>query len=296
MKRQRGRGRKPGNNNNTNRNFESNGPDIKVRGNASTIYEKYIQLARDATSSGDRVIAENYFQHAEHYLRIIQANQPRRDENQHGDYTDQNDGSDRDTRSESRSDNRPDNRGDNRSDGRSEGRGDQRSDGRREQRGDRPDTRQDGRQDTRQDNRGGDEQRHQPRRDERQDERSGESDDDRSRNRARRGRRRRDEDQRDESAGQASDPLQVVDPEADAAASAGGASQAAPNGHADAPDSQPEPPKRTRRKKADAQTGDGDSEPKKRTRRRAADPAAEDALKAAESKSEGGSGSGDAAA
>jgi len=58
MKRQRGRGRKPGNPNN--RSFESNGPDVKIRGNASHIYEKYLQLARDATSSGDRVMAENY--------------------------------------------------------------------------------------------------------------------------------------------------------------------------------------------------------------------------------------------
>jgi len=78
MKRQRGRGRKPGNQ--QNRSFESNGPDVKIRGNASTIYEKYLQLARDATSSGDRVMAENYYQHAEHYYRIVQANQPKRDE------------------------------------------------------------------------------------------------------------------------------------------------------------------------------------------------------------------------
>ncbi len=85
MKRQRGRGRKPGNN--SNRNFESNGPDVKVRGSASHIYEKYMQLARDATSSGDRVMAEAYYQHAEHYLRIVQANQPKQrdDQNQGGD-------------------------------------------------------------------------------------------------------------------------------------------------------------------------------------------------------------------
>lgn len=87
MKRQRGRGRKPGNNNN--RTFESNGPDVKVRGSASHIYDKYMQLARDATSSGDRVMAEAYYQHAEHYLRIVQANQanqpkPREDQGQPG--------------------------------------------------------------------------------------------------------------------------------------------------------------------------------------------------------------------
>jgi hypothetical protein len=53
------------------RNFESNGPDVKVRGNAAHIAEKYLQLARDAQSSGDSVMAENYLQHAEHYFRIV---------------------------------------------------------------------------------------------------------------------------------------------------------------------------------------------------------------------------------
>ncbi len=57
------------------RSYESNGPDVKVRGTASNIAEKYQQLARDAQSSGDRVAAENYLQHAEHYLRIIAAAQ-----------------------------------------------------------------------------------------------------------------------------------------------------------------------------------------------------------------------------
>ncbi|KAA5803720.1 DUF4167 domain-containing protein [Alkalicaulis satelles] len=80
MKRQRGRGRKSGHQNNSNRSFESNGPDVKIRGNAQHICEKYLQLARDASSSGDRVMAENYYQHAEHYLRIVQANQPRRED------------------------------------------------------------------------------------------------------------------------------------------------------------------------------------------------------------------------
>lgn len=75
MKRQRGRGRKPGNP--ANRTYESNGPEVKIRGNASQIYDKYLQLARDASSSGDRVRAENLYQHAEHYYRIIQANQPK---------------------------------------------------------------------------------------------------------------------------------------------------------------------------------------------------------------------------
>ncbi len=57
------------------RNYESNGPDVKIRGNAQHIAEKYAALARDAQASGDRVMAENYLQHAEHYNRIIMAAQ-----------------------------------------------------------------------------------------------------------------------------------------------------------------------------------------------------------------------------
>ncbi|MCG7393568.1 DUF4167 domain-containing protein [Microvirga sp. ACRRW] len=55
--------------------YESNGPDVKIRGTAQHIAEKYSQLARDAQASGDPVAAENYFQHAEHYYRIIAAAQ-----------------------------------------------------------------------------------------------------------------------------------------------------------------------------------------------------------------------------
>jgi hypothetical protein len=55
--------------------YESNGPDVKVRGTAQTVAEKYLQLGRDAQSSGDIVMAESYFQHAEHYLRIVSAAQ-----------------------------------------------------------------------------------------------------------------------------------------------------------------------------------------------------------------------------
>ncbi|MBK3736647.1 DUF4167 domain-containing protein, partial [Azospirillum brasilense] len=51
--------------------FDSNGPDVRIRGNAWQVHEKYLALARDASSSGDRVQAENYLQHAEHYFRII---------------------------------------------------------------------------------------------------------------------------------------------------------------------------------------------------------------------------------
>ena len=73
-KRMRGRGRKGPNP--LTRTFESNGPDVKIRGTAQHIAEKYLQLARDAQASGDRVMGENYLQHAEHYLRIIAAAQP----------------------------------------------------------------------------------------------------------------------------------------------------------------------------------------------------------------------------
>ena len=72
-KKNRGRNRRPSNP--TNRVFESNGPDVKIRGNASHVSEKYLTLARDAQSSGDPIAAENYLQHAEHYLRIIAATQ-----------------------------------------------------------------------------------------------------------------------------------------------------------------------------------------------------------------------------
>ena len=57
------------------RSYESNGPDVKVRGTAQHIADRYLQLARDAQSSGDPVTAESYFQYAEHYLRIIAAAQ-----------------------------------------------------------------------------------------------------------------------------------------------------------------------------------------------------------------------------
>ncbi len=72
--RTRGRGRKA--TNPLSRSYDSNGPDVKIRGTASHIAEKYQSLARDAISSGDLVMAENYYQHAEHYLRIIAASQP----------------------------------------------------------------------------------------------------------------------------------------------------------------------------------------------------------------------------
>ena len=89
MKRSRRGGRRPQHNNgggggshnnggggfNPNRTFDSSGPEIKIRGSAAHVYEKYLQLARDANSGGDRVMAENYLQHAEHHFRIMAAQQ-----------------------------------------------------------------------------------------------------------------------------------------------------------------------------------------------------------------------------
>ncbi|MBV8800744.1 MAG: DUF4167 domain-containing protein [Alphaproteobacteria bacterium] len=79
MTRSRQRGRRPQSNHNQhqnhnpNRTFDSSGPEVKIRGSASHVYEKYLQLARDANAQGDRVAAENYLQHAEHYYRILAA-------------------------------------------------------------------------------------------------------------------------------------------------------------------------------------------------------------------------------
>src|SRR5712672_3645292 len=74
------RGRNNNNNHRKNHNpmarvFESNGPDVKIRGNPAHIAEKYMQLARDSQASGDPIAAENYYQHAEHYYRVIDAAQ-----------------------------------------------------------------------------------------------------------------------------------------------------------------------------------------------------------------------------
>jgi hypothetical protein len=69
--------------------YESNGPEIKIRGTASHLAEKYVQLARDAQGSGDPVAAENYYQHAEHYFRIIAAAQEQFRQNQPQQYQQQ---------------------------------------------------------------------------------------------------------------------------------------------------------------------------------------------------------------
>ncbi|ACI49940.1 conserved hypothetical protein [Gluconacetobacter diazotrophicus PA1 5] len=86
MKRMRGRHHRSGGSNggsirqqngqiplNRNHVFDSNGPDLRIRGTAQQLFEKYLQLGRDASGSGDRVMAEAYFQHAEHYFRILNA-------------------------------------------------------------------------------------------------------------------------------------------------------------------------------------------------------------------------------
>ena len=89
QKRSRGRngGGNPYHNNNQNRGggggprpphrsqtFDSNGPNVKIRGNAYQVFERYLALAREAQSSGDRIAAEYFFQHAEHYFRVMNAN------------------------------------------------------------------------------------------------------------------------------------------------------------------------------------------------------------------------------
>jgi len=101
MKRMRGRGHRPGGSGgggggpvrhhapgniplNRNHVFDSSGPDVRVRGTAQQLFEKYLQLGRDATSSGDRVMAESYFQHAEHYFRILNAMNQAVQQNQQG--------------------------------------------------------------------------------------------------------------------------------------------------------------------------------------------------------------------
>lgn len=98
----RGRG---SNNNNNNRkgpnpltrSYESNGPDVKIRGTAQQIAEKYSTLGRDAQSSGDRVIAENYLQHAEHYNRVIMTAQAQQQQaQQNRENRDEDDQDDRD--------------------------------------------------------------------------------------------------------------------------------------------------------------------------------------------------------
>jgi hypothetical protein len=87
MKRQRGRnnGRKP-HMPQRSQTFDSSGPDVRIRGNAYQVLEKYLALARDASAAGDRIAAENFYQHAEHYYRVISASgeHQRQQQQQHG--------------------------------------------------------------------------------------------------------------------------------------------------------------------------------------------------------------------
>jgi hypothetical protein len=87
MKRQRGRnnGRKP-HMPQRSQTFDSSGPDVRIRGNAYQVLEKYLAMARDASAAGDRIAAENFYQHAEHYYRVISANgeHQRQQQQQHG--------------------------------------------------------------------------------------------------------------------------------------------------------------------------------------------------------------------
>ena len=68
-RRRRNNNRRP--NGRGNGNMDSSGPSVKVRGSARQVYDKYLLLARDAKSSGDNILSESYFQHAEHYARIL---------------------------------------------------------------------------------------------------------------------------------------------------------------------------------------------------------------------------------
>src|SRR5690242_1821554 len=77
-RRARGRGpRKPhgmgGGGHNKGQGYDGGGQELRVRGNAYQVLEKYLQLARDAGSAGDRVAAENFLQHADHYYRVLSA-------------------------------------------------------------------------------------------------------------------------------------------------------------------------------------------------------------------------------
>jgi hypothetical protein len=75
-RRSRGRGPRKPHNPSRRQNFDNGGggPDMRVRGNAYQVMEKYLALARDASAAGDRIAMENYLQHAEHYYRTLNAN------------------------------------------------------------------------------------------------------------------------------------------------------------------------------------------------------------------------------
>ena len=85
--RQRGRGRRNGNGQiNRNTTLDSNGPDVRLRGNPQQLHEKYVALGNDAASAGERIQAEAFYQYADHYFRvhasIMAASEERRERNQ----------------------------------------------------------------------------------------------------------------------------------------------------------------------------------------------------------------------
>ena len=83
----RNRPRRPGT---SSRLLESNGPDIKIKGSATQIVEKYLSLSRESQSSGDPIAAESYLQYAEHYQRIVDANELKIQRSQNPNIEDQN--------------------------------------------------------------------------------------------------------------------------------------------------------------------------------------------------------------
>lgn len=133
MNQRRPRGRNNNNNNNRgrhqnprNQSFDSNGPEGRVRGSATQVLERYLAQARDAQAAGDTVLAENLFQHAEHYYRVLSAanaqfeqqqqqqreRQGGQDDRERRGPRNEGDGEDGpDGRSEARSENRSDSRG-----------------------------------------------------------------------------------------------------------------------------------------------------------------------------------------
>src|ERR1700756_4005132 len=73
-RRSRGRGPRKPHNPSRHQTFDSGGPEMRVRGHAYQVMEKYLAMARDASAAGDRIAMENYLQHAEHYYRMLNAN------------------------------------------------------------------------------------------------------------------------------------------------------------------------------------------------------------------------------
>lgn len=246
MKRQRGRNRGGGSGgnqggkpqHNANRAFDSNGPEgIKVRGAAQGVFEKYQQLSRDAASGGDRVLAENYLQHAEHYFRTLRAMQPHRpvsdivgreqfasgfdidfeaepEEAPEGGYVPETDNNDNDGQRDNNGGNRDNNQGGQRFEG-NRPRDGQRFEGRDRQRDDRP------RDDRPRDDRPRDNpQQQQPREDRASQPRDDRPRDDRPRQDGegggRRDRWRERDERRDRERAEAAarDPLAVVEPQA----------------------------------------------------------------------------------